>query len=217
MPRPKTNPNARSHHKKPAPPAPELEAMVDTLVDSTNPDEMRVRAPARQKPGAKKVHGITTKIMGDGLAVGVKIATYNPDPRKNLTQAEAQSIGHPVVRMLARRVPGWVKPFLPKTSLSPEDTADIEEILATIAKWGVRLLTIAVNDIFAAKEQAQATRQQKQAAHGPVVAPRPAQASLHQLQAEQREAMVIESVPAANGHNPAFDVLNNVDLGVEAI
>lgn len=198
--------------------APELEAMEDTLSpDIDMPAEKPSPArPRMQKPGPKKVISETTKLMGDALAVGISMVGDNPDKRKALTMPEAQSIGHPIVRMLSRRLPAWIKPLLPKTKLSPEDAADLEEIAATLAKWGMRLATVIVADFVEGKEKAQEARKQGQPApesHRPAAAPT---ASLNDLRANEREQAAALVTPQPNGHNPAFDVLNSVDLGIEA-
>lgn len=198
---------------------------LDEIEPEDLPFEMGAKAPASSKPrqqkaGPKKVISETTRIVGDGLAAGVLLATSQADRRKNLTMEEARSIGHPVVRMVGRRIPAWIKPLLPKTKLNPDDAADIEEIAATLAKWGVRLLTIVVQDFIEAREKALAGRQQQQAVHntpppGRTVPDHPS-ASLNDLRAETREQAVELATPQPNGHNPAFDVLNNIDLGIEA-
>ena len=221
MPRARTaGTGTRSHHRKAAPADPALEAMVDTIVDDgANPDEKPAPRPRAQKPGPKKVISETTKLIGDGLAVGIAMVGQHPDPRRSLTMPEAQSIGHPVVRMLSRRLPGWVKPFLPKSKLSAEDAADLEEIAATLAKWGMRLVTVMVTDFIEGREKAHAGRQQAHAGeevHAPVERPAAPMASLNDLRANEREHAVAQAAPVANGHNPAFDILNSVDLGIEA-
>ena len=213
--------------RKAQPPAPGLETLVDTLADDTNPDEVKSSPrPSRQKPGPRKVLTETSKMVGDGLAMGVLFATQQPDTRKNLTKEEAESIGHPVARMLWRRLPNWAKPFLPKTNLSPEDAADIEEIIATLAKWSLRLLTIVVQDAVENRENAKISRQQKSAVNHTQNAPRPSvdvthmaveamrehQQSVAPIQTPQQPGPVIAQ-PVQNGHNPAFDVLNNIDMG----
>lgn len=223
--------------RKAAPPAPELEAMVDTIVDDgVNPDEVKAPRASRQRPGPRKVLSETSKIVGDGLAVGVMLATSQPDTRKNLTMPEAQSIGHPVARMVGRRVPGWLKPLLPRTKLSPEDAADLEEIFATLAKWTLRLVTIMVQDVVEGREKAKKGTQQQAAVNHTQQAATPSdeftQMSLEALRldaarkqmaaqagltpprpAEQAAAFIAQ--PTQNGHNPAFDTLLNVDFGIE--
>ena len=220
MPRARTAGTGTRSHKKAAPADPALEAMVDTIVDDgANPDEKPAPRPRTQKPGPKKVISETTKLVGDALAVGISMMGDNPDKRKALTMPEAQSIGHPIVRMLSRRLPSWIKPFLPKTKLSPEDAADLEEIAATLAKWGMRLATVLVADFVEGKEKAQAGRQQAHAgeeAHAPVERPAAPGVSLNDLRAGEREQAVAQAAPAVNGHNPAFDILHSVDLGIEA-
>lgn len=193
--------------RRKAAPRPDLEAMIDTIEESISSDdeiedEPKPRRQHRQA-GAKKVHAETTQIFGDGVAVGVLLLTNQKDTRKNLTQEESQSIGHPVIRMLSRRLPNWLKPLLPKTKLSKEDSADLEEILATIGKWSVRLIKIAVEDFLTAREHAQQSQKQAQ---------------------KDFESRTVESTPqttptpAANGRanapNP-FDQLQIIDLGQE--
>lgn len=206
MPRPRTERTTRSHHKKPAPPSPELDAMIDTITDGANPAE-KPTPPRAQKPGPKKVLSETSRILGDGLASGVLIVTKHPDPRKNLSVEEARSIGHPIVRMLGRRVPDWLKPVLPKSKLNPDDAADVEEILATIMRFGLRVLSLAIADFMDAREKGQVARRaaQETSAHNAAVMHQPIQATTG---ISSRPAPVAQ----ANGHN-AFDALQSIDLG----
>lgn len=203
MPRPR-GPNFRVRNRKPA--SPELEAMVDTIEDSVNPEPRPTRA---QKAGPKKVLGETTKIFGYGASIGIMLLTSQPDARKNLTKEEAESLGHPVVRMLARRIPAWLKPFLPKTKLNAEDAADIEEILATMGKWSVRLVKIMVEDFLTQRETAPTNQQKTHAKQEANTVESVASTSFDEQQP-------IITAPSPQGHNPAFDILRNIDLGMEA-
>lgn len=197
--------------------------MEDTMVDddTINPEQDKPAKVSRQRSGPRKVRSRTTAIIGDGLAAGVLLATADPDTRKNLTKEEAQSIGHPVIRMLARRVPGWLKPLLPKTNLDPDDLADLEEIAATLAKWGVRRMSIMFEDVLNGRHQQKTEAQQQQAInHRPPVSHPSVAVPTASLDALRKQTIVDAGITPAtpapeNGHNPAFDVLNNVDLGVE--
>ena len=232
MPRPRsTTPRPR---RKKEPPVPGLETMVDTLADDTNPDDVKAAPrPSRQKPGPRKVLSETSKMVGDGLAMGVLFATQQPDTRKNLTKEEAESIGHPIARMIWRRAPTWLKPLLPKTNLSPEDAADIEEIIATLAKWSLRLLAIVVQDAVEARENAKISRQQQAVANHTQAQPRPSVNAIHvpvndmpmnvavgtaisNMPQPQQPGPVVAQ-PVQNGHNPAFNVLPNIDMGFAEI
>lgn len=199
-------PKSRTRSKKQSI-RPEVQAAMDTLEESINPGEEAPRPARAQKPGPKKVLSDTSKIFGDGVAAGVLFVTRQKDARANLSFEEAQSIGHPVVRLLARRVPAWLKPFLPKSKLSADDAADLEEILATLGKWTVRLITIMVSDVLAEKEHAEhaPTPQQTRAAQSSrdTEWERMANAS---LQADYRR-------PAPE-FNP-FNQIKSIDLGVE--
>lgn len=195
-------------------PAPELEAVMDTISDEINPDAeeqpARKSRPSRQKPGAKKVMGETSRLFGDALAMGVKAVTQGNDTRKGMDTAEAESIAHPLVRMIGRRLPNWLKPLLPRTKLNQEDTADIEEMLATLAKYGLRLLTITFQDLVTAKERAQAYRETHTVHSTATVAPD------EYDDEEDSKPVQPATQPASNGHS-MFSALSTIDLGIEVL
>jgi hypothetical protein len=190
------------------------DTMMDDIDDIMPVEEKRAKKSSHGgKPGPRKVRSKTTEIIGDTVAAGVLLATADTDTRKNLTKEEAQSIGHPIVRMVGRRVPEWFKPLLPKTKLNPDDLADLEEIAATLAKWALRRMTLVFDDILARRtkkeaQQRQAVTQQSAIARPSIAVP---SASLDELR--MRDTPPAATPVPENGHNPMFDLLNNIDLG----
>jgi hypothetical protein len=118
--------------------------------------------------------------------------------------------------MVGRRIPGWLKPLVPKIDLNPDDLADLEEIAATAAKWTVRIVTTMAQDIINSRTNQKVEAQHRQAVQHQSPIARP---SIAVPTASLDELRMRDTPPAAtpvpeNGHNPMFDMLNNIDLGV---
>ena len=201
--------------------------MVDTKEETIEDAEPRVAPPREQKAGPKKVLSETAKAIADAGAVVLTVQSAGNDG-KGLQFAEAQSITHPLTRMVGRRikkwVPDWAKQYIPtKVKLDPDDMADLEEIAVTLGKYALRIMAMMVREFVMSKEQAQAAKQ-RAAATGMGAPARPAPAPAYENPIDQQMPEVFgqeaeSSAPvgqvSSNGHNPAFDAIG-ADFGIEA-
>lgn len=147
----------------------ELEINEDIISENDIADKKEKK---ERKPGAKKVLSETTKAVADTLAASLCYATQNKaNPKKNIAYEEAQSITSPIVRMIGRRLPKFLKPLLPKTKLNEQDAADLEEIIVTLAKFSLRFLAVTMEEITMSKEAKQAEKQQKETTNQQAPAP----------------------------------------------
>lgn len=192
--------------KKPAAKKP-AEGMIDTTeeVITDEPTAPEAKKPPRQRPaGPKKVINETGKAISDAGAIALVTLSKGKDNR-GLTFPEAQSITAPTCRIIARRLPAFLKKFAPKTSLNPDDAADLEEIAITFGKYALRLLMLTLQEIIAKKES-QAERVTRNDVPMQNI-PAHLTEDIEALK-EEKERVGVSS----NGHNPMFDPIG-VDFG----
>jgi hypothetical protein len=155
-------------------------------------------------------------------AAGLLVIATSGKPGHALQPTEAQSITTPVLRMLARRLPKFLKKIAPQTKLNPQDAADLEEIAITIGKYILRLIMLSLAEMTAQKEARQVARQQQNVRNNVATQPAPAPAPVAPAEINDMQILDLtndrQAVPAervgvsSNGNNPAFSVLGN-DLG----
>lgn len=207
--------SARSHARKPKV-APGVN-LVDTAEEIIKDDEQRVSPPREKKPGPKKVLDETGKAIADAGAIGLVEVTKGTDG-KGLLFAEAQSLTAPLTRILGRRIPDWLKKFVPSVKINPDDAADIEEIAVTLGKYALRILMLTIQEYTLNKEKSVAERQQRQAT-GTTQPANVIRMTTPRQDTTPQEPEHIDAgmtgVVSTQGHNPAFNDLG-VDIGMEA-
>jgi hypothetical protein len=118
----------------------EAQTAEDTL-DPIETENIRDDTPSKGKAGPKKVMNEATRHIGNNLAgmladsTQVKAGTIE----KGLTYQESQSIVHPTIRIVWRRIPEVAKDSLPDIpGLEKEDVADLLEIATSLARFILR-------------------------------------------------------------------------------
>lgn len=194
--------------------------MIDTdgIEEETLEEEEDAPAPPKKprqrSPGPKKVLSEASKGIADaGAKVLVDVTGGKKTPAKALQFGEAQAITVPTIRIVSRRLPKVLKQFTPKTKLSPEDAADIGMIMATIAKYLLRLILLSIDE-YTNRKETQAGGQQGEAVirNAPTAQrPRPSTMQIYDLDAVEsdKERVGVSS----NGHNPMFSAIG-ADFGL---
>ena len=157
------------------------------------------------KPGPKLALSESNKAIANAGAKALAKATKGRD-NHGLTEDEAQSITTPIMRMIMRRMPAWLKKVsaamgVSKLKMHPDDIADLQEILLTLGNYTLRLSMVLLNEFITGLEKGQAQQgasQQPTPIHLPVAMPMNTGPEL-----EVREAVSVSN----HSNNPLIQML----------
>lgn len=194
----------------------------DIAEDTLSSENIRDDTPAKGKAGPKKVLSETSKIIGNNIAGMLADSTQVKAGavEKGLSYQESQSIVHPTIRIVWRRVPEVAKDALPDIpGLEKEDVADLLEIATTFARFMMRRFEIWYHG-WRNKQLSKNTPIQR---GQPMPAPAPAaSADVDAFFAEADEqppdlmaqSQQSQPVRSANGHDPAMVAMLPGDMGL---
>ncbi len=136
------------------------------------PPKKATPKPRSAKPGPKLALSESNKAIANAGAKALAKATKGRD-NHGLTEDEAQSITTPIMRMIMRRMPAWLKKLsaamgVSKLKMNPDDIADLQEIALTLGKYTMRLSMVLLNEFISGMEQKQAQGSTPQAQPTPI-------------------------------------------------